>query len=375
MKRPLLWKKRAGIWYFRLADEVTFHSTGLADRAQAERLVFETPDFRVRKPKLSRAPTLRAFASGFFKWGICPWIRRQHAKGRSFGSANAAQRRAHLEKWILPAFGDRALTDLRKPEIETWLVGLDLANQTKNHILYTLRIVLREAEDAGLLKASPLARVEALGKAFRPRDVFSAAELRKLFPTDREELTRIWARYQHAVMFLVMATAGLRVGEARAIQWRQVLAGDRALLVDRAIKADETVGGTKTGETRVVVLPSRTLAELAAWREQALWSEPEDLVFPGADRGTPVSRAAVSHRLTPAMERAGIAVAGRNLVAHSFRHTYNTAMRRLVPGDLLRALTGHKSIEMSERYDHPALEARLRQIEGAHDAAEKLLGG
>jgi integrase len=176
-------------------------------------------------------------------------------------------------------------------------------------------------------------------------------------------------------MFLVMATAGLRVGEARAIQWRQVLTADRALLVDRAIKADETVRGTKTGETRVVALPSRALAELEAWREQALWTGPEDLVFPGAAQGIPVSRAAVCHRLAPAMERAGIVGDGRNLVAHSFRHTYNTAMRRLVPGDLLRALTGHKSVEMSDRYDHPALEARLRQIEGAHDAAEKLLGG
>ena len=63
-------------------------------------------------------------------------------------------------------------------DIECWLIGLNLSNQTKNHILYSFRIVLKDAELAGKIPANPLEKIEPMGKDAQRRDVFSIEELR-----------------------------------------------------------------------------------------------------------------------------------------------------------------------------------------------------
>jgi integrase len=135
------------------------------------------------------------------------------------------------------------------------------------------------------------------------------------------------------------------------------------------------IGPTKTGETRVVLLPSRTLAELQAWRGEQAWNEPDDLVFASVvDRRIPMSAGAISHTFPIALEKAGISREGRNLVVHSFRHTYNTMLKRVMPGDLVRKLTGHSSESMTTRYDHPELADRVAALEPARKIVEGLLG-
>ena len=51
-----------------------------------------------------QALRLEDYARDFFKWGTCPWIRRQHAKGHSFSQYQAKTRRVHnpREKANLP---------------------------------------------------------------------------------------------------------------------------------------------------------------------------------------------------------------------------------------------------------------------------------
>jgi integrase len=61
-------------------------------------------------------------------------------------------------------------------------------------------------------------------------------------------------------------------------------------------------------------------------------------------------------------------------VFHSLRHGYNTMLRRLVPADTLRALTGHASDAMSAHYDHPAVADRVAALTPAREAVEGLLG-
>jgi integrase len=135
------------------------------------------------------------------------------------------------------------------------------------------------------------------------------------------------------------------------------------------------IGPTKTGETRVVLLPSRTLAELTAWRREQEWNEPDDLVFASSlGSRAPICAAAISHGLAPVLARAGVERGERNLVVHSFRHTYNTLLRRTVSAETLRALTGHKSAAMSERYDHPEIADRVAALEPARKMIEGLLG-
>ena len=51
----------------------------------------------------------------------------------------------------------------------------------------------------------------------------------------------------------------------------------------------------------------------------------------------------------------------------SLRTTYNTRMRQMLlanamPEDLLRFFIGHRSVQMTDRYDNPELEAKLQAL-------------
>lgn len=316
------------------------------------------------------------FTTDFFVWEKCSWIRRQHAKGRRFSKAQAYQRRKQLKNHILKEFGKRYIASINRLEVENWLASIPRANATRNQILDTFRIVLREAETAGYVQHNVLERTERFGASDRKeRDIFTLEELKTLFPEDREKLLEIWGSLKHATCFMVIASTGIRTGEARALCWRHSL--DRgALLIDQAVKADRTIGTTKSGDIRIVLLPAKAQVILDDWRESDKnpFREPDDLIFWGNGRHKPWSADYLSKYLHPCLDRAEINTQGRNLVCHSFRHTFNTMMRQILPLEILQALTGHKSETMTQLYDHPTLEDRLKKLQGHKKMIEKVWG-
>jgi integrase len=268
------------------------------------------------------------------------------------------------------------MEDLNRPMVEKWMVDLPLANQTRNQILYALRRILVEAESEGLILRNPLNHVEPMGKRGRVRDVFALEELRKMFPTDQEELLSVWKTLKYAALFITMATTGIREGEARALQWRHLLPGGW-LLIERAVKIDGTIGPLKkrerTGEPRVVALPSRAQATLTCWCQESPHTMPDDLIFFGDRADHPLNRRTFGDLFNRALLRAGVIRGERYLTAHSLRHTYNTAMRRAIPADTLMALMGHRDTRMSEHYDHPQIADRIRHLEGARAQIEEAI--
>jgi integrase len=317
---------------------------------------------------------LKDFTTDFFVWGKCSWIKRQHAKGRRFSEAQAYQRRGQLKNHILKQFEDRYIASINRLEVENWLASIPRANATRNQILDTFRIVMREAETAGYIPHNVLERTERFGAADRKeRDIFTLEELKRLFPEDRGKLLEIWGSLKHATCFIVIATTGIRTGEARALCWRHNLEGG-ALLIDQAVKADRTMGATKTGDVRIVLLPGKAQTLLNDWKdsEKNPFRGPDDLLFWGNDRNKPWSSNYLSKYLHPCLERAEVDTGSRNLVCHSFRHTFNTMMRQILPLEILQALTGHKSEAMTQLYDHPTLEDRLKKLQGHKKLIEKV---
>ena len=384
MKKPIIFKKRGKVWYFRRAEEKTFHSTHRTTEATRDIFIDELKAKEAADQGKGGGMTLEGFARDFFREGS-PWIARQHAKGRPFSKAHAQGRQNHLDKYILPRFGKTVLSDISKPEIEDWLLSLPLANATRNHLLYTMRIIFREAKGRKMIADNPLQEAEPLGRASKARDVFSATELRLLFPPGK--LAEVWHSQMKGCFFMVLASTGIRSGECRALSWRRVFWTDKALLIDRAVDKSGEIGqiSEKKGGSKIVLLPSRTLAELEAWRELSMWREDEDLIFPGEARGKPLGSAAIVHALAPAIRRVNreakkkglplpINTEGRWLTVHSFRGTFNTRIRRLVPEETLRALMGHHSERMSTLYDHPQIEAQIKALEPARAAVEDVFG-
>jgi hypothetical protein len=75
-RRPYLLKKLSRVWYYRLAGEITFHTTGETTRTAAELHVNGLiGDQILRPPDKIR---LREFTEGFFDQDS-PWVRRRDA--------------------------------------------------------------------------------------------------------------------------------------------------------------------------------------------------------------------------------------------------------------------------------------------------------
>lgn len=189
-----------------------------------------------------------------------------------------------------------------------------MSNQTKNHILYAFRIVLKGAERESIIPYKCLSIVEPLAVQHKPRDVFSRAELKKLFPSDLEALVRIWKEEEYAFYFFILATTGLRRGEGRALKWKHLIKNKQrnGLLIEEAIKNDDSTGSTKIGKTRVIVLSKQAEKYLEHWQASTPFNDPEDLIFYGSNGSKPI--------MGKALQKAEIKTDGRNLEIHCFRH-------------------------------------------------------
>lgn len=353
------------IFYYRTPDNPVQKSTGKSVKWQAREYVEER--LAEKKQGVTQV-SLEEYARDFFAWESSPWIRRQHAKGKSFSWVMARLRKGHLKNHLLPKFGKRRLSDLNPVEIENWLVGLPLANGTKKDILYTLNIVLREVKREKLIAHNPIDEVEPLAPSYKARDVFTRVEFKKLFPKDdREKLLKIWAGLKYASLFHTMATTEIRSGEARALQWQDVSWDLKGLLILRAVKADGSIGQPKAKEIRPVHLSDQGHKLLSEWHDSLPYTEPEDLIYFGENGYNPLNKHTPLDRFRAALSPAEIEVQGRNLVPHSFQHTYVTLMREVRPEKILREFTGHRTEAMTEHYDHPALEDQRKKLAASRE--------
>jgi integrase len=314
--------------------------------------------------------TFGAFAENFFKWNECAWIKESHAYGRSFSETTAHNRRHYVEKNLLPTFKNLKLTEITRDKIKEFLMGLNqYSNQSKNHILYTLKIIMKYAEEKGLIPALNWEKLHfSLATKYRKtRGIFTLDELKKLFP---EKLDDVWGDLKHGAAFYIMLTTGIRSGEARALTWSKWTHG--GLMIDQAVKNSGEIGSTKTGEIRFVPMSSRAARYLEDWRALTPYTGQDALIFYGEDGQTPFVNTALSSHFGRRLDKMKFDRVGRVLCVHSLRHSYNTYLKSVLPAAMLQALTGHASESMSKNYDHPAIEEMAKRVDGARAALEEL---
>ena len=363
-------KKGKTVWYYRTADDPKRipHSTGKSTKWEAKQFVEKILSINGTTP----IPTISEYSKDFFDWDLCEWIQRVHAKGHSFSKATANMRRGHLKNYIIPKFGNVGLNEINPVQIENWLLNLPLSNQTKNHILYSLNIILKEARRERIIDTNPVGEVGSMSKTlYKKRDSLSLQDIKILFPQEEDELLRIWRRPDFIVLYFLMLSSGIRSGEARALQWKHIVWKQQGILIIQAIKADGSIGDPKASEFRGIVLPQRLIELLKWWKQRCVYNEPEDFIFHSQTRGKPIGKEAITAGFKSALKRADIDIGDRNLVAHSLRHTYNTIMKGILTAEMLREFTGHRSEEMTDRYDNPYLIDRLQQFSSSRKLIDK----
>lgn len=269
-----------------------------------------------------------------------------------YKASTQKHRRFMLKKHLLPRFGETALCDVSRQEIQAYVAHLTKAGyapKSIDHIHDVLSAVLRTAVKWGHLKENPARGVDLPTlRTVRPKWALTkeqAATLLDALPP-----------LAQALVGLALLT-GLRRGELFALRWRDVSDDDSALTVREAVY-DGTFGTPKTeAGQRVIPLSATAVRLIQAWREYSGGAEPDRLVF-STRNGTPISPNNVLRRMVaPACKVAGVPRASWL----TFRRTYSSwAHDKGVPGKVVAQLMGHTNVDVTLNIYTQVLDGSLR---------------
>ena len=163
------------------------------------------------------------------------------------------------------------------------------------------------------------------------------------------------------VMYLAAAQTGLRLGELRALRWRDVdwVAG-RIRVRQNFVLGEFGTPKTKRS-TRSVPLVDSLAGELERLYQGSRFQDDDDLVFAHPSTGEPIHKATIYARYQKAIEAAGI----EPHRFHDLRHTFGTqAASTGIPLRTIQEWMGHKDITTTQRY------ADYAPLDNEHDLAE-----
>jgi integrase len=298
------------------------------------------------------------------------WVERYRGQGRrGFRENTRDEYRRLIRIYARPYFSGRLkLTELTAYQLARfldWLAdeqeqGKPLSDRTIANIAIPIRAALATAKREGLIRHNP-----AQGLALPQRERLEAeGEEIKVF--SREQLSAILAMApeRHRPLFELLASCGLRISEALALQrlHLQLDGPEPEVCVRRAIVRLRIEPPKSRHGRREVRLPPAVTASL----RDHLTAQPDQdstaLAFP-SEAGGPLDPGNLRRRvLKPLAVEAGAPWAG----FHTFRHTF--ASLHLAQGtnllQLSRALGHHSPAFTLARYTHllPGDEARVLDL-------------
>ncbi|MCL5076939.1 MAG: site-specific integrase [Actinobacteria bacterium] len=166
-----------------------------------------------------------------------------------------------------------------------------------------------------------------------------------------------------AAMIRVMATTGMRRGEAAALRWSDILFDRNQMVVDEAIitaKGSLLVKSPKTrASIRTVAVDSETINALAAFQQDqasfaqtcGLSLDDDGFVFSYSPDGlVPPHPDSISHAFKKIVKQAGVA---SDIHLHSLRHFQATVIDPIVSERQKQARLGWSTSHMARHYTDP----------------------
>ncbi|MCE9609549.1 MAG: site-specific integrase [Chthoniobacter sp.] len=220
--------------------------------------------------------------------------------------------------------------DVSPESFQAWISCQALSAKSLNDYLISVRTLLNWMEKRGRILANPLKPVDLLpanGEKRRPRRALSDEEFAKLLNSSGER----------RVAYLVGATTGLRFGEMREVERRDILLDEaEPRIVARAAT-------TKNKKEAPQPLHAEVVAQLRTFLSQRNF-EPTDKIFAPLFR----KRGQFKSDLAAAgVDR--VDAKGRVVDFHSLRHTFCTNLQRLgTPQRVLMQLMRHSDRRLSD---------------------------
>jgi integrase len=259
-----------------------------------------------------------------------------------------------VDRVLVPALGTAPLEAITSGHIDAFRAALvaegRLSARTINKYLALIHGILKRAQRVYGLSANAAAGVERQpARRSGDFDVLSAAEV--------EALVRAAGSPQDAAIFATAAYAGLRLGELRALRWRDVDFEKRLIHVRRSY-VSRAEGAPKSGRVRSVPMIDQVAVVLDALCRREWFTGETDLVFCN-DGGDHFDDSALRRRFYAARAVAGL----KRIRFHDLRHTFGTLAVQVFPLSDVKAYMGHGDIATTMIYVHHV---------PRHDAADRL---
>jgi len=250
-----------------------------------------------------------------------------------------------LRNHILPAFGNRVANEITKADVMEWIrdaKSREVSSSTVDKVVRQLGRIFKHLIEEGVLTSSPIQGLKLRTLAKKEMRVLSVSEV--------ERLSQHCKSNGFFIIFLAMT--GLRIGEARALQVRDVDLVGRRINVNKSFKrlksGGEGIGGTKTKQTRSVPFGNSIQQGL---KEQLRGKGADDFVFTNSLGGALDYRSFLRNVFRPAAKLSGI----QDLVIHELRHTFASHMLQTIkaPVTVVSKLMGHSSVTQTlNTYSH-----------------------
>lgn len=222
------------------------------------------------------------------------------------------------------------------------------SDATARHCLVILRTAWNRGAERGLVTGMNPASL-ALRQLGRPEPN------RRLRYMSLEEYQALLEAVAHSraswELCVVGWNTGARFGELARLRWADVDLAHRYL----------TFRETKTGEPRRVPINREVLAVFDA-KPRGL---PEVLVWPTRTGRVYTDPPSTLRRAMDRLFNAGVEDRRQRVSFHTLRHSFiSHLVMRGVPLPVIQSLTGHKTLDMLQRYTHLAPDARWSAVEG-----------
>lgn len=252
---------------------------------------------------------------------------------------------------LLPEFGKTTpLEQITTERIEAFRERLlDEGKRTRRTIqkdLVLLHGILKRAKRRGWIASNPAEDVERVS-------VKRSGDFNVLSPVEVQAVARAATSEQDAAIFTVAAFTGLRLGELRALRWRDVDFVRQTIFV-RGSFTNGMAGPPKSGKVRSVPLIDQAARALDGLSKRELFVGPDDLVF-CSPLGEHVHADQLRDRFYEALDAAGLGEkrkGSKPMVFHDLRHTFGTLAVEAWPLHDVQAYMGHSNVQTTMIYVH-----------------------
>jgi len=324
-------------------------STLKAARSHRARVLTELAESRYQ-------PASRLTVAAFVE----QWMARRQ---RDWASSTTYTRKRQWLKHIEPRLGGLRITNVTRHHCQT--MADELARQYKpanvKSVMAMVTAIFGAAETEGLVHRNVAAGLDLPAVRSEPRPHWTPDQARQF-------LDATISHVDH-VMYTLLLTTGVRIGEAIALRWSQVDFDRGTIQITDTLRRDEDgryhpESGTKTTKDRVVAMSPECHAALTAHqarqveqrREAPVW-DIRGYVFTSAHRGDGrnVDYTEFSRRLRVALQRSDLGDLPK-ITAHGMRHSVSTILYQGDVDPVTRsAMLGHSIQVAMQTYSHHGL--------------------